>query len=448
MKKLPLLLLLLSSTSLAGSLSNTDARSMAMGDIGVAASKPGTASLFNPALLSTFSSDDKLSLIFTDFAGNLAANEDTYDSAQDIVDGEFGTQITDAVELVNQLADGPVNGSTIAQFGNATTSLADLTDSFNAALGDISGEALTLNGNMLMAAARPNKNLGIGVYLNVGGTIETGLDIAECDQQLLTDFSDAVRCLNDPTNLNVSQDIVSSCNGNNRTLISSTTGDLTDPDGNLESGITVALFQQSEVGLSLSRKFRINGQNIAFGITPKFIILTSHLVTPSLQDLDNEFYDLGDDFEDNEKEDSNFDMDLGIATSLLKDDSLKVGIVVKNLLAPSFETTTTATADIDTTIRAGIAWSRFGFTFGADLDLVESDGFLGDTKSQFAGFGGEYNLFNLMRVRGGIRANLSETDDVAVTAGMGFNIIALHGDLALQYSDFNLGMALQLGLEF
>ncbi|MBL4866257.1 MAG: conjugal transfer protein TraF [Pseudomonadales bacterium] len=451
MKKLPLLLLLASSTTFAGSLSNTDARSMAMGDVGVAASKPGTAGLFNPALLSTYTDGEKISLIFADFAGSLTANQDTFDSAEDIVDGDFGTQITDAVDLVNQLADGPVNTGTIADFGNATSSLANITNSFNEALGNISGEALTMSGNMLIAGARPSKDLGIGLYFNVGGTIETGLDIALCDQQLLTDFAGAIEDLTDLNNNilnNPGADIVSTCDGVDRTLIDGSTGDLQDPDGDLSSGFIFALIQQTEVGLSLSRKFRVAGHNIAFGITPKFITLTSHLVSPSLQDIDDETYDLTDEFNNNEKEDSNFDIDVGVAASLLHDDSLKVGIVIKNLLAPSFDTISTATADIDTTIRAGIAWSKAGFSFGADLDLVENDGFLGSTKSQFAAFGGEYNLFNTLRLRGGIRSNLSETDETALTAGIGFNIIAAHCDFALQYSNLNLGLALQLGLEF
>lgn len=460
MKKLPLLLLLSTSSAFAGPFSNTDARSMAMGDTGVAASKPGTAGIFNPALLSAYADGEKFSLIFTDLSGSASANSDTIDGFEDIEDKNYAQQITDTVDQINALVDNFDTASDaqkpaiVTQFANATSSVAPITQSFSDALANISGEALSLDGNLLLAAARPNKDLGMSLYLNIGGAVETGLNVATCDRQLLTDFGQAIASLSDPTELNVSSDATSICEGETRVLISASDGEIQDPDSSLSSGFNIALIQQTEIGLSLSRQFRLSGYKVAFGITPKMITITSQLAEPSLRTLDDDTYDLRDDLEAHEAESSSFDLDVGVAANFLSDDSLKVGVVIKNLLSPSFDTkpytgsSITRTVKVDTAIRAGVAWSKIGFTLAADLDLTEDDGFLGGTDTQFLSLGAEYDLFNTFRVRGGMRSNLSDADDTAFTLGMGVNIIAAHFDLGLQVSEFNAGLAMQLGLEF
>ena len=87
-------------------------------------------------------------------------------------------------------------------------------------------------------------------------------------------------------------------------------------------------------------------------------------------------------------------------------------------------------------------------TLAADLDLTKNQAvFLGED-TQFLAIGAEWNVFNALRLRGGIRNNLANSDDQLLSVGLGFNIIALHVDLATQVSDNNVGGALQLGLAF
>jgi len=450
MKKLLPLLLLTSSTAFAGSFSSVDARSIAMGSTGVAASKPGTASIFNPALLSIYNDGETFSLILADFGGGAVANEDTIDGFSDIADEDYISRLTDSVDSINNAVD----NVDVQSFSFATDNFAAITNEFNEKLYDIDGEALSGNGKFLMAIAKPSKDFGIGAHLTAGVSFETGLLIASCDHDLLSAYSNVVGGLDNP------QAFRDAATGEGTEVCGNSifdeSGRLTTPEDGLTSAITIASIVQAEAGIAISRQFRIKGHNIAFGVTPKIVTLTTRYIAPTLQDLSSDDYEISDDLEEHETDDSSFDLDIGAAMNLLQDDSLKVGIVIKNLLGTSFDTAAYTTADgtvtgevnVDTDIRIGASWSKVGFSLAADLDLVESNGFLGDTDTQYLAFGAEYNAFNAVRIRGGLRTNLSDTDDMAITGGIGFNIIAAHGDFGLQYSDFNLSIAFQLGLEF
>ena len=48
----------MASTAQAAPFNSLDARSMAMGDVGVASTKPGSAGIFNPAMLSQYNDDE------------------------------------------------------------------------------------------------------------------------------------------------------------------------------------------------------------------------------------------------------------------------------------------------------------------------------------------------------------------------------------------------------
>ena len=172
-----------------------------------------------------------------------------------------------------------------------------------------------------------------------------------------------------------------------------------------------------------------------------------------MQDLDNEDYDLADELEDSEKDDNDVNLDLGIATTFL-DDRITVGLVVKNLISNQYDTSESAAGeslsfDVDTQARLGVAWDApLGLTVAADLDLTKNQPFFLGEDTQFLGAGVEWDVANLVRLRGGVRSNLADSDDQMLTAGVGFNIIAVHFDLAAQFSDNNVGGAFQLGVDF
>ena len=175
---------------------------------------------------------------------------------------------------------------------------------------------------------------------------------------------------------------------------------------------------------------------------------------PTVQELDDANYDLGDELEDSEQTDDDFNLDLGLATTFL-DDRITLGLVIKNLIANSYKTKPASNTgqyaefDVDTQARLGIAWDApMGLTLAADMDLTKNKPyFLGDD-TQFLGAGVEWDVASIVRLRGGFRTNLADSDDQAFTAGIGFNIIAVHFDLAAQVGENNAGAALQMGVAF
>ena len=53
-----------------------------------------------------------------------------------------------------------------------------------------------------------------------------------------------------------------------------------------------------------------------------------------------------------------------------------------------------------------------------------------------------------LRLRAGMRSNMSDSDDTAFSAGIGLNIVAAHIDLGIISSENNAGASLQFGVEF
>ena len=78
-----------SPSTLAAPFNSLDARSMAMGDVGVASSKPGSAAIFNPALLSENNYEHRISIIFPNIGVEAFASEDGFNAVQNIVDDVY-----------------------------------------------------------------------------------------------------------------------------------------------------------------------------------------------------------------------------------------------------------------------------------------------------------------------------------------------------------------------
>ena len=455
MKKYLLPLLFSSTYAVAGPFVTADARSMAMGDVGVAASAPGTAALYNPALLSSYSEDNnKFSLVLPNVGVSAYADEDTIDSFNDIDDNDYLTRIADAVDGINTA----INASNEGNFDNYKSLFASSTNEFNSKLDAISGEPLNINANAMFALSRQNKGLGVSVYASSNAVVESSLAISPCDTGLLSAIANTVAGADQIADLTGSTDSYT-CAATGTTIDFIDSGELISPDDKLISAVEFALVATSEVGVSLSHAFNLHGREVSIGITPKVLTVTTQYARPSLQQIDDDQYDLGDELEAHEEEYSDMNLDIGVATKLL--DSLTVGVVVKNLIGQSYDTalyTTTfdsapseinkQTIDIDPQIRAGLAWQAGGLTVAADLDITENKGYLAGNDSQYMAAGLEYNAFNTLRLRAGMRSNLSDSDDTAFSAGVGLNIVAAHIDLGLISSSNNAGASLQFGVEF
>ncbi len=440
---------LLSAAALAQPFSPMDARSMAMGDTGVASALPGSAGLFNPALLSSGNDQGTLHIVLPNLGIAGFADPDATDAFTDIEDENYLDTIDDAILAME-------NAASDSEFVSAKNDFTSSSRDLNSSLNDLSEQPFRINGAAFAAISKPGTNLGLSAFANANATLETSPRVSECDNQLLDDYLGFFESVNNQAELALAaaDPVRNSAGCDDMPIVNLGDGTINDPSDELTSDVLVAGVTLVEVGVSVSKEVMIFGRDVSLGLTPKLQTITSYYAVPSVQDLEDENYDLADELEASENTDDDFNLDLGVATTFL-DDRVTVGLVFKNLIANSYKTKVSPSSgeaaefDIDTQARMGIAWDApAGFTLAADLDLTENQPYFLGEDTRFLGTGVEWNVADIVRLRGGLRTNLADSDDQVFTAGLGFNIIAVYVDLAAQFSENNAGGALQMGVEF
>jgi len=453
----------LGASSLACSqpFSSSDARAMAMGDTGVAAASDGAAALFNPALLAQ-ERDNTIDIILPNGGVGLFADADAVDALESFEDDELLNELEAFTDQINSLE------TFIAGRDGFLSTAADL----RANLADLDDQPFRIDAGAFAAVSVPTQTLGVSVFVNASATVEAAPLIDTCDFELLdayTTFVDGINGVEDlltsatsnepPNTLECTNEQGEDVSFNLLDITLDGTGTptdatLADPTDDLSSRVAVAGVTIAEAGLSLAHSFEFVGRNIAIGITPKYQEVTHYSAVPTIQNLDDDNYDLADELEASEVSEDAFNVDLGISTSLIGDETLVVGLVVKNLIGKSYDLTNTGVGvpsnfDIEPQVRAGLNWDApLGWSFAADLDLTKNSPLFFGEDTQFLGLGAEWDIFNSLRVRAGARTNLADSNDQLLSAGIGINIIALHIDLGMQVSDNNVGAAMQLGLSF
>ena len=214
----------------------------------------------------------------------------------------------------------------------------------------------------------------------------------------------------------------------------------------------------SELGASLARNFRAFGYKMALGVTPKYVKVDSAYYRESLTTIDSGFNDLL-------KDENKLDLgdyttfDIGFVMGLTK--HVQIGLVATNLVSHKINFVNSAgdlaTLSFDKQARLGFAYRTNMLTFGADLDLIESDALLTSVdfqalKKQNLSLGGEFNLLDFMQLRVGAQKNLADgisdaAKDILYTAGVGF-WFGFNLDLALVTQNDSLGAFLQTGFRF
>jgi hypothetical protein len=130
---------------------------------------------------------------------------------------------------------------------------------------------------------------------------------------------------------------------------------------------------------------------------------------------------------------------------------VNLGLVARNINAPSFDGPTVVTLLPDGTIKttrfddvtldpqvaAGVAFIPLKtLTLEVDLDLTQNETTLQGYKTQNLSLGVEWDAFRFLALRGGIYRNLIESDiDWVYTAGLGLNLWAARLDVAGAFSN-------------
>ncbi|MCX5850588.1 MAG: conjugal transfer protein TraF [Deltaproteobacteria bacterium] len=227
-----------------------------------------------------------------------------------------------------------------------------------------------------------------------------------------------------------------------------------DVDTDLFTPATLAQYQQSSLqyamdegytyvqltGLSyaeipISYGYRFDTSMGTFNVGGSLKIMPAYTYDKEVK-IDTASGDIQSELNDAKETDTSFGIDLGFLYRPTSLQSLAVGLVMKNINTPKFDTTTNRELEVKPQVRAGVAYDlSSSLTLALDMDLTKNATFLPDYDSQFIGGGVNYHPFNWLSVRGGLMQNIQESNDGTVlTGGFGFGIKWLQVDLAGQYS--------------
>jgi len=190
-----------------------------------------------------------------------------------------------------------------------------------------------------------------------------------------------------------------------------------------DSTITIIGANILEVGVSLAREFEYMGETFSAGVTPKLLSVTVFEDTIQLNNAEEE---LGDDpsayVSSNTESYFSGNVDVGAAKTwndVLRG-NVRAGIVIKDLIPQTFESSSGSELKIGPKMRIGGAHMTRWTTLAADLDITENQPLKYGTPTRYLGLGAEFNAYNWFKVRGGYRNNLSVEDSHVLSAGLGF----------------------------
>ncbi|MEK6750196.1 MAG: conjugal transfer protein TraF [Pseudomonadota bacterium] len=429
---LPLTLALCASAAHAVPFMAMDARALAMGGTGVAAGDFHNAPLYNPALLGLpsntkwFALGVPVSLRIADPEDLRTAltnfNDNKYLGKFDTAVANFDTALQSINNTISTLGAGSVtatqiNNLTLAK-NNLAASITDLNNGFRS-FSDKPAE-LAASGAAVLAISGHHW----GAALTVDSWASGGLigHYAKSDADTLDTIV---------TNLN---SWTSGTTTGLPTLVNFTSQ---------QSQSTVSLRGALVVegGIAFGKKQALEDQEFYWGVTPKFLQISSFDAFFSGAGIDQNQIDI----RQNLKKQNGYNLDTGLG--YIYERNWRVGAVVKNLIPTTYKTTLNNDIYIGPALRIGGAYHTKRLTGTVDLDITENDPVgIGD-KTRYLALGGEVDVW-VLQLRAGARTNISNPKMTMFTAGLGLNLFLLHADLAGGYGQNEWVVAGQLGMNF
>lgn len=431
-----------SAQSFAGGPNFLDSRAFAMGGVGVASARPAAASFYNPALLAVKQKEksDGFGLIFPSISVAGTDQDELVDSIDDF-DDDYLTPFEEAIDAVEQdidnLQDPNVTGSR-AEFDNR---LADI----NNELTRIDEQKVLVDLGVGFSVQFPGESLGVGTFVSSSANVSLTLNY-EDENYLTVTLPGQV------------QDAIDNADSSRITY------DPDDPNNNLQSNVRGVGIATTQAGVTFAHSFEFEGRNIAVGLSPKIVDFRVFDYSADVDDFES------DDISDSEEKDTSFNFDLGVASYLDDHDRWLAGLSVINVLSQELTTNDTqilgptpytvegVTIELQPTITAGLSYSGDSYILSADLQLnkhdkVEARDQNGQKQEllparQMVGFGAEYDAFETVQLRVGVRDNLEGDMDPVLTAGLGLTVFGASFELAAAGNDDTVGASLQLGSTF
>jgi len=200
----------------------------------------------------------------------------------------------------------------------------------------------------------------------------------------------------------------------------------------------------TEIGVPIGTEFSVSGIQLSVGVAPRFVQVDSIEYNELISDADFE------DIRDLDKDDlgSFTTFDAGVTLNVL--DTLRIGMVAKNLIEETKITPLGNKIDFDTHLRVGAAFDAGFMTLAADMDLTEREPIAFENPSKSLAVGAEFDAFSIMQLRLGYQSNIASgaTDPDLLSVGLGF-WLGFNLDVAVVAGeDSSFGAFFQTGFHF
>ena len=425
---------LFSMQTFATSFGVFDPRSLAMGGTGVASGDASNASHYNPALLSLTHEDDDFSLVIPTITAGYSDPDNLQDAFDAYDNANYEAALDSSITAFN-------TSTTVTEYKSNATNTATATQNLKTGINTLSNKALVLNASAGVLLAIPSKKVAVSIYASgraVGGAV---LNISDADNTLINEYITVLNCIGSDATTTV--DDIKACDTASD-LINDTTGDFntTNIANDLTSTIAIRGAVITEAGISLAHKFA-SLAGTALGITPKAITVNTFDISRGVETSSNL------DIDDSRKDYTDVNFDLGMANKLTE--TVKVGLVAKNVLSKEYKTVLNNTVKLEPQLRAGIAYQNDWVLLAADADLTKNEGFGFENDTQNIAVGAEFDLYDTFQLRAGYVHNLenkTNADDGSPSVGIGLSPFGIHLDLAVATNSAGLQAGVQLGFKF
>ncbi len=470
-------LLIVCNVAIALPFESFDPRSMAMGGTGVAVGDPSTAPFFNPAMLTASDPSKKYSFEFPIIGARLYDPSDMHNNLKSLSDNINTLSLS--LDAVNAASGNTATPATIQQLPGNMNTLAGNIDKVNSSLAALSNQPLQGVFGLATVVGIPGKNWGFAFYADawgaVGGTLEYN------DHQTLFDLSTSVKSAS--TSLSsgavacaavqaggagATQANVQACLGAGDTLVNNKGTVNFSTSTGITSKIHVRGVAVEEAGLSISHNLVTSDHSWSLGVTPKVMNLQLFDALLAANNGTNTSNATGNDYL---AKYNTVNFDMGVAKSY--NNGWRTGVVVKNVIPQSFDFKRAPNPG-DTPIaigsklnmnpqgRLGISHENAWSTVAFDLDLAKNNPAGLESKSQYAGLGGELSAWGWAQLRAGYRSDLVNKGQDLISLGFGLSpripYFKPHLDLAVTSSRDVLsngwnnatqaGASLKLGFNF
>ena len=397
-----------------------DPRSLAMGGTGVSSGTSANAGYYNPALLAITRQDEDFSLEAPVLGLRLADPENLQDSLDAYQSANYEAKMTTAVD----------NFNTTPNTTNANAAATALTDLDNG-IQSLSNKPLILEANLGVVIGVPSPDFGVAITSNMRALAGAQLNYTSQDSALINAYATEFAWVG-AGNLP---------NTGDTNLYSG--GQLRDLSDRLTSTIDVRGALVHETGVSIGTMVELGGIQLAMGITPKTVDVSTYDYSIGMQTAE-----IDKDKGKIEYSDSN--IDLGIVAHL--GSGFKFGIVGKNLVQRSYTTALGNEMVFKPQVRTGISHHTDMTTIALDVDVTQNDPLGIDEKTQYISAGAEINLIDTVQLRAGVKENrlatITNKDKVVQSIGLGFSPFGIHIDLAYAKSEAEKAASLQIGFRF